>query len=81
MVTSGEWDKVNNPLKNAPHTADSLINQVHGKDYPAQQAAYPLPFVKERGKYWPSCRRINDLYGDKNIEVDSYTTQTFYKFP
>lgn len=78
MIGSGKWDKKNNVIKNAPHTAEALINGVHGADYPSKQAAYPLPYVKERGKYWPTCRRVNDLYGDRNIEVCSYTSQTFH---
>jgi hypothetical protein len=41
-------------------------------------AAFPLPYVAERGKYWPPVRRVNDLYGDKNPNVCEWTTQEFF---
>lgn len=80
LVQSGVWDKDNNPLKNAPHTADFLLSDKLPADYPKEIAAYPLPFVKLRGKYWPSCRRVDDLHGDKNLNVAGYHDQNFYNW-
>ncbi|MCV2509401.1 MAG: glycine dehydrogenase (aminomethyl-transferring), partial [Neisseriaceae bacterium] len=64
-VKNKEWALEDNPLVNAPHTADSLISEWKHA-YSREEAIYPLPFVKEN-KYWPSVSRVNDVYGDKNL--------------
>lgn len=56
----------NNPLKNAPHTLDMLTNDEWLLPYSREKAAYPLEYVKEN-KFWPSVRRVNDAYGDRNL--------------
>merc|ERR1740117_1639165 len=63
----------------APHTSEFLLSDRLPKVYPAKYAAYPLPFVQERGKFWPPVRRINDLYGDKSPNVLAYNNQNFYE--
>jgi glycine dehydrogenase len=64
-VIRGELDAENNPLKNAPHTAEVIAGDWN-RPYSRQQAAYP---VKELGahKFWPSVGRIDDVYGDRNL--------------
>lgn len=59
-------DNGNNPLKNAPHTLEMLTNDVWEFPYSRQKAAFPLPFVKEN-KFWPSVRRVDETYGDRNL--------------
>jgi glycine dehydrogenase len=65
-VASGEYDRVDNPLRNAPHTADSLLTGEWSHPYPRAAAAYPLPSLREN-KYWSPVRRIDQAYGDRNL--------------
>ncbi|MDP2406507.1 MAG: aminomethyl-transferring glycine dehydrogenase subunit GcvPB, partial [Hydrogenophaga sp.] len=65
-VEKGEWPQDDNPLKNAPHTADSLM-----------KADWPHPYARDVGaasastrahaKYWPPVGRIDNVYGDRNL--------------
>lgn len=64
-VTAGEWPADDNPLVNAPHTADCLIGDWR-HPYPARLAAFPAPGMHD-GKYWPPVRRIDGAYGDRNL--------------
>ena len=63
-VGSGEYDKINNPLKNAPHTLADIINW--DKPYSIEVGCFPLPYLKEN-KIFPSVNRIDDVYGDRNF--------------
>jgi glycine dehydrogenase len=65
-VISGEYDAHDNPLKNAPHTAEMLIAGEWKHPYDAEQAAYPAG-VDRRAKYWPPVRRVDQAYGDRNL--------------
>ncbi|MEJ6982120.1 aminomethyl-transferring glycine dehydrogenase [Pedobacter sp. P351] len=65
-IENGSMDKLNNPLKNAPHTAAVIASSEWGKDYSREQAAFPLPYVSER-KFWPSVGRVNDTHGDRTL--------------
>jgi len=65
-VASGAYDRTDNPLRNAPHTADSLVADDWDHPYGRTEAAYPLPSVRE-GKYWSPVRRIDQAYGDRNL--------------
>ena len=56
----------NTPLKNAPHTQEMLTADTWDFPYTRQQAAYPLPYLKEN-KFWPSVRRVDDAFGDRNL--------------
>ena len=57
---------VNNPLKNAPHTQDMVCNDQWDFPYSRTTAAFPLSYIKE-DKFWPSVRRVDDAYGDRNL--------------
>lgn len=75
-IENGHADKANNLLKNAPHTADCIINQNWNYPYSPQEAAYPLAYLKE-WKYWVPVRRVDNAYGDRNLicscpSVESY---------
>ncbi len=66
QVASGEYDARDNPLKNAPHTAEMLIAGEWKHPYDAEEAAYPAS-VDRRAKYWPPVRRVDQAYGDRNL--------------
>ncbi|WP_433257272.1 aminomethyl-transferring glycine dehydrogenase [Streptosporangium sp. CA-135522] len=65
-VASGAYDKTDNPLRNAPHTADCLVADEWTHPYARTEAAYPLSSLRE-GKYWSPVRRIDQAYGDRNL--------------
>ena len=64
-VESGQLDAKNNPLKQAPHTADQVAADRWDRPYSREQAAYPAPWLKEF-KFWPSVARIDNVFGDRN---------------
>ena len=72
-VASGEYDRQDNPLKNAPHTAGMLVTDEWKHAYQREDAAYPSlgngtrPDVARRDKYWPPVRRIDQAYGDRHL--------------
>lgn len=75
-IETGKADKENNLLKNAPHTADCIINKTWNYPYSPQEAAYPVDYLKE-WKYWVPVRRVDNAYGDRNLictcpSVESY---------
>ncbi|GAA0394458.1 aminomethyl-transferring glycine dehydrogenase [Microbispora corallina] len=65
-VASGEYDRQDNPLRNAPHTAEALLAGEWGHPYSRAEAAYPVPALREN-KYWSPVRRIDQAYGDRNL--------------
>ncbi len=75
-IENGSIDKADNVLKNAPHTQFIITADTWNYTYTRQEAAFPLPFVKEN-KFWPSISRVNNTYGDRNLictcePVESY---------
>ena len=56
----------NNPLKNAPHTQEMLTADEWTLPYTRKQAAFPLPYIADN-KFWPSVRRVDDAFGDRNL--------------
>jgi len=65
-VESGEFDKADNPLKFAPHTAEVLTADVWERKYSREVAAYPVPSLR-KAKYWPPVGRADNVYGDRNL--------------
>lgn len=65
-VANGEADADDNVLKNAPHTAVTLLANEWEHAYSREDAAYPLDWVRE-SKYWPPVGRIDNVYGDRNL--------------
>ena len=65
-VESGQADKQNNLLKNAPHTADMLAADTWPHPYSREQAAFPAPWLRDF-KFWPAVGRIDNVYGDRNL--------------
>ena len=65
-VKSGEYDKTDNPIKNAPHTDVELVSNEWKHKYSREDAAYPAVYLKEN-KFWPPVARVDNVYGDKNL--------------
>ncbi|KAF8506761.1 glycine dehydrogenase [Russula emetica] len=71
-VITGKQPRDNNVLKNAPHPISvvTLSEDEWNRPYSRQQAAYPLPWLRER-KFWPAVSRVDDAYGDTNLIAKS----------
>ncbi|MET9198898.1 aminomethyl-transferring glycine dehydrogenase [Gordonia sp. NPDC003585] len=67
-VAAGEWDVEDNPLRGAPHTSECLVGEWN-HPYSREVAVYPqgLPSAGARAKVWPSVRRIDGVFGDRNL--------------
>ena len=65
VVETGAADAKNNLLKNAPHTADMVAADAWGHPYSREQAAFPVPGLRDY-KFWPAVGRIDNVYGDRN---------------
>ncbi|MBN7815062.1 aminomethyl-transferring glycine dehydrogenase [Algoriphagus pacificus] len=79
-IEEGKADKVENVLKNAPHTATMVLTGEWTMPYSREKAVFPIAYVKEN-KFWPSVRRIDSAYGDRNlvcscIPVEEYATES-----
>ncbi|HDQ4041370.1 TPA: aminomethyl-transferring glycine dehydrogenase [Yersinia enterocolitica] len=64
-VARGEWPLEDNPLVNAPHTQAELVGEWQ-HPYSRELAVFPVAGVMEN-KYWPSVKRLDDVYGDRNL--------------
>jgi glycine dehydrogenase len=65
-IENGTMDASNNLLKNAPHTAESLMVAEWNHPYSREEAAYPAPWTREH-KFWPAVGRIDNAFGDRNF--------------
>jgi glycine dehydrogenase len=65
-IEKGEFNLEDNPLKNAPHTAQSLISDDWNHGYSREVGAYPAPWTKQ-AKYWTPVGRIDNAFGDRNL--------------
>ena len=74
-VAAGEWPAGDNPLANAPHTAQSLTGSWE-HPYSREEAVYP-PGVTPRFKYWPPVRRIDGAWGDRNLVCSCPSPEAF----
>ena len=66
LVESSKFDKIDNPLKNAPHTYIELASNNWNHKYTREEADFPTEFVKNN-KYWPPVARVDNVYGDRNL--------------
>ena len=66
QIENGVSSADNNPLKNAPHSQADVMDADWQHPYSRQQAVFPLPWVAAN-KFWPSVNRIDDVYGDRNL--------------
>ena len=65
-IDESTLDEPNNVLKNAPHTLEMITSDEWQFPYSRQKASFALPYIKEN-KFWPSVRRVDDAYGDRNL--------------
>jgi len=65
-VELGVWPQDDNPLKNAPHTAGSLLKAEWAHGYSREEAAYPVASLRGQ-KYWVPVGRVDNVYGDRNL--------------
>ncbi|MBN1252104.1 MAG: aminomethyl-transferring glycine dehydrogenase [Bacteroidales bacterium] len=80
-IREGKADKVDNVLKNAPHTSSHICSDTWEHSYSRSKAAFPLRWVEEN-KFWPGCARVDDAYGDRNLcctcaPIDEYRKNLF----
>ena len=78
-IASGAADEHNNVLHNAPHTVDLATADEWEYPYSREKAVYPLPYLREGFKFWPSVARIDNSRGDRNLictcpPIESYET-------
>ena len=66
QIEKGEFDRENNPLKNAPHTVSEVAKDVWEHPYSRETAVFPFSYLNEN-KYWPAVGRIDEAYGDRNL--------------
>ena len=65
-IGEGRMDRADNVLKNAPHTAAEVMAETWQHAYGRAEAAFPLPWVQAQ-KYWPPVKRVDNVYGDRNL--------------
>jgi glycine dehydrogenase len=65
-IIDGRMSRDDNPLKHAPHTAETVTAAEWSHPYSREQAAFPAPWVREH-KFWPAVSRIDNAYGDRNL--------------
>ncbi len=79
-IEGNQAEPTNNVLKNAPHTQYMICSDQWDFPYSRAKAAFPLSFVCEN-KFWPTVRRVDDAYGDRNLictcePIESYMEET-----
>ena len=67
-IKAGKLDKVDNPLKMSPHTADEVCGNEWNHSYPREQAAFPAEWIREN-KFWPYVTRVDNGWGDRNLKA------------
>jgi glycine dehydrogenase len=65
-VEEGRADRADNVLKRAPHTASEVTADAWDRPYGREQAAFPLPYLRE-SKFWPAVGRVDNVWGDRNL--------------
>jgi glycine dehydrogenase len=76
-VIEGKVDRVNNVLKNAPHTMHVVAGDKWTRPYTREKGAFPAPWIKEN-KFWPTVGRVDNVHGDRHLictcpPLDAYT--------
>jgi len=75
-TVEGTFDEKDNVLKNAPHTALETTSDDWTHPYTRRLAAYPLPWVEDN-KFWPSVGRLDDAYGDRNLQCSCAAIEAY----
>jgi glycine dehydrogenase len=68
--------KTDNPLKNAPHTQLMIAGETWPHPYTRKQAAFPSESC-EKSKFWPTVRRVDDAFGDRNLVCSCRSVETY----
>ena len=76
-IADGRLDRADNPLKNAPHTAAEVTADAWPHAYPREQAAFPLPWVARRANTGRRCKRVDNVYGDRNLVCTCAPLETY----
>jgi glycine dehydrogenase len=79
-VASGESDKLNNPLKNSPHTAAVVCATEWNKPYTRERAAFPDNWTRA-AKFWPAVGRVDNVYGDRNLVCSCVGMEAYAEAP
>ncbi len=75
-IEAGRMDREDNPLRNAPHTAVTVMSDDWSRSYTRRQAAFPLPWVAEH-KFWPAVGRVDNVWGDRNLACQCPPIETY----
>ncbi|MNQ74956.1 Glycine dehydrogenase [compost metagenome] len=75
-VQDGHWSLTDNPLVNAPHTQDDVMDEQWSRGYTRAEAVFPSDAVRA-SKLWPSVNRIDDVYGDRNLFCSCVPTEDY----
>ena len=76
QVENGTWTLEDNPLVNAPHTQDDVMDSEWNRAYSREQAVFPSDGVRG-SKFWPTVNRIDDVYGDRNLFCSCLPTSAY----
>ena len=76
QIETGVLPADNNPLKQAPHTQADVTATTWDRPYSREQAAFPLDWIRAN-KFWPSVNRIDDVYGDRNLNCACPSTESY----
>ncbi len=75
-IEEGKADKLNNVLKNAPHTTADLADTNWNRPYTREQAVFPVANLEEY-KFWPAVGRIDQAYGDRNLVCSCLSMEAY----
>ena len=76
QIEDGTWTLEDNPLVNAPHTQDDIMDAEWNRAYSRELAVFPTADVR-RAKFWPTVNRIDDVYGDRNLFCSCLPTSAY----
>jgi len=79
-VANGAMNPTSNTLTNAPHTVKMVVNDEWSYEYSREKAAFPLPYLRIKNKFWPTVSRVDSAFGDRNLictcpPIESYAMQ------
>jgi len=68
-IENGTWPRDDNPLKMAPHTQAEVCSTEWTHPYTREEAAFPAPWLLQRGKFLPTVARVDNILGDKKLKL------------
>ena len=75
-IMEGQFDPINNPLKNAPHTLDEVTASEWDRPYSREQAVWPVASLRA-DKYWAPVNRVDNVFGDRNLICACPSMETY----